>query len=63
MKLFDDTGLRLQLLSEVVNEFVNLLLQLKRAELGTLDCKQESEYTSSLPPSCCNIVPALLLIS
>jgi hypothetical protein len=63
MKLLDDTGLCLQLLSEVVNEFVDLLLQLKRAEFGTLDCEQESEDTSSLPPSRCNIVPALLLIS
>ena len=51
MKLLDDTGLRLQLLSEVVNEFVNLILQLKRAEFGTFNCEQESEHTSSLPPS------------
>jgi hypothetical protein len=63
MKLLDNTFFRLQLLSEVVNEFVNLLLQLKRAEFGTLDCEQESEDTSSLPPSRCNIIPALLLIS
>ena len=63
MKLLDDALLRLQLLSEVVNEFVNLFLQLKRVEFGTLDCEQESEHTSSLPPGGCNIVPALLLIS
>jgi hypothetical protein len=51
MKLLDDTGLRLQLLSEVVNEFVNLILQLKRAKFCTFDCEQKSEHTSILPPS------------